>query len=144
MAKHGRKAHIELDNLAGVLTNITRKSTTINLDRDVETEETTAFEATNKEWTLGFKDAKATLEGNADAAIASQLNDILGETEPTGGAAEEGFDIAWGPEGNASGKRKYSGKVYVTKYTESTSAKGTNKFTAEVQFVSDLTVGAYA
>lgn len=144
MAKHGRKAHIEIDNLAGVLTNVTRKATSINTEKDVETEEATAFEATNKEWVLGFKDSKGTIEGNADDESAAVFFDICGESEPTGGDEGEGFDIAWGPDGNAAGKRKYSGKVYVTKYSEAVNAKGVNKFTAEIQFITDVARGAYA
>jgi len=144
MAKHGRNVSAKLDNLAGVLTDISRKGTSVNIDREAELLEVTAFQAGAKEYIVGFKDAKIQIEGNADATIATHLNAILGETEPTGGTAEEGFDFEISPEGTATGKRKYSGKCMLVKYNETMGVNQANKFSAELQVTGDVTVGTHA
>lgn len=144
MAKHGRSVSVKLDTLAGVLTDRSRKGTSVNIDREAELIDVTAFQAGAKEYIVGFKDAKIQVEGNADSDIATHLNAILGETEPTGGTPEEGFDFEISPEGTGSGKRKYSGKCVCTKYTESMGVSQANKFTAELQVTGDVTVGTHA
>lgn len=144
MAKHGRRASIKLDNLAGVLTDISRKGTSVNIDREAELLEVTAFQADAKEYIVGFKDGKIQIEGNADSTIATHLNAILGESEPTGGTAEEGFDFEIGPEGTAATKRKYTGKCLLVKYSENLGVGQANKFSAELQCTGDVTVGAFA
>lgn len=144
MAKHGKNVSVKLDNLAGTLTDISRKGTSVNIDREAELLEVTAFQATAKEYIVGFKDAKIQIEGNADATIATHSNAILGETEPTGGTAEEGFDFEIGPEGTTTGKRKYTGKALLVKYSESMGVGAANKFSAELQVTGDVTVGTFA
>jgi hypothetical protein len=144
MAKHGRKASVKIKNLAGVLTDISRKTNSCDVQMDVENLDTTQFQATSKEYTLGYKDTKTPIAGFADDTIALLLLAILGEENSTGGVDGEGFDIEIGPEGTAVGKRKYTGKVKLTKYTESMKTNAANSYTGELQWVTDLTVGTFA
>ena len=145
MAKHGKKASFKLDTLANVLTDISRKLTSISSNFDVDLEDVTAFQATGdaKEYLVGYNDGKISIEGNADAAIATHMMAIRGKSEVTGGVVDEGFDFELAPDGTTSGSRRFTGKCLLAKYSETTPT-GVNKFSAEFQCVGAITVGTFA
>lgn len=144
--KKGRNASFKLDNLAGVLTDLSRKGTKISRQFPTEILETTTFQppGDSKEKMPGVTDFKYSIEGNADSAVATHLMALRGKDAPTGGTEGEGFDFEDGPEGTASGKRKITGKVFLASYSEETDVNGINKFTAELEGHGEASVGTFA
>ncbi len=136
-AKRGLIADIRVDNAAGSLIDISRSCKTVNFSRDAELLDATTFQAPggDKEFLVGFKDNKFDIEGNADATIATHLNAICGQ--------EDTVSFQYGPEGSASGKRRYTGEALCLGYKESTTATGLNTFTANFQITGLVTVGTY-
>lgn len=143
--KLGRNASIKLDNLAGVLTDISRKGTSVDADFPTEILESTAFQSPGdaKEKIPGDNDVKFNIQGNADSTVALHLMQLRGKDAPTGGTEGEGFDYEIGPEGSASGKRKWTGKFFLASYKEQI-VRGVLKFTAELEGHGDVTVGTFA
>lgn len=144
--KKGRIASLKLDNLAGTLTDLSRKGAKISINFSTEILDATTFQPTNgaKEKMVGVSDGKISFEGNADSTVATHLLAIRGQGEPTGGSEGEGFDFEIGPEGTASGKRKLTGKCLLASYGEEVDVNGINKFTAELELHGDVTVGTFA
>jgi hypothetical protein len=144
--KKGRNASIKIDNAAGVLTDISRKGKKVSLNFPTEISESTTFQPPGgaKEKTVGDSDFKFTLEGNADSAAATHILGLRGKGEPTGGAEDEGFDYEIGPEGSASGKRKFTGKCLLAEYSEEIDVNGVITFSAQFEGHGDVTVGTFA
>jgi hypothetical protein len=136
-AKRGLSADIRIDNSGGALTDISRSVKTVNFSRDAELLDATTFQAPSgdKEFIVGFKDNKFSIEGNADDVVATHLNGIAGQ--------EATVSFQYGPEGSAAGKRRYTGECVMVSYNESTPATGLNTFTANFQITGQVTVGVY-
>ncbi len=136
-AKRGLNADIRVDNAAGSLIDISRSVKTVNFSRDAELLDATTFQAPggDKEFIVGFKDNKFSIEGNADATIATHLNGIVGQ--------EATVSFQYGPEGTTAANRKYTGECVMTSYSENTSAEGLNTFSASFQITGAVTVGVY-
>lgn len=135
--KRGLVADIRVDNSGGTLTDISQKVKTVNFSRDAELLDATTFQPPggDKEFIVSFKDNKFSIEGNADATIASHLNGILGQ--------EATVSFQYGPEGTNAGFRKYTGECLLVNYSENTSVAGLNTFTANFQITGQVTVGVY-
>src|SRR5258705_8220996 len=128
MPVHGKETVFKLDTLANALTDISSKLTNVDFPQDAELLETTTFQATAKTYIVGFKDSKLTLQGRWDATIDAHLNAILGESEPTGQPASEGFDFEYGPEGSATGDTKYTGKAVLVKFQKTSAINAVSGF----------------
>ncbi len=144
MPVHGKKTVFKLDTLGNVLTDISTKLKNVDFPQEAELLETTTFQATAKTYIVGFKDNKISLQGNWDAAIDAQFNAILGQSEPTGQTANEGFDFEYGPEGSTTGSTKYTGKCLLTKFQKTSAVNAVSGFTAELQVTGDATRSTYA
>lgn len=143
MPVHGKETVFKLDNLANTLTDISSKLTNVDMPREAELLETTTFQATAKTYIVGFKDNKISLQGRWDAAIDAQLAAILGEGQPTGQTANEGFDFEYGPEGDDTGDTKYTGKAVLVKFQKTSAINAVSGFTAELQITGDVTRSTY-
>lgn len=144
MPIHGKNSSFKLDNLANTLTDISTKLTNVDFPSEAELLETTTFQATAKTYIVGFKDNKLSIQGRWDATIDSHLNAILGQGEPTGQTANEGFDFEYGPEGTTTGKTKYTGKAYLVKFQRTGAVNAVSGFTAELQITGDTTRSTFA
>lgn len=144
MATHGKNTSFKLDTLGNVLTDISTSLTNVDFPSEAELLETTTFQASAKTYLVGFKDNKFSITGRWNAAIDAQLNAILGQSEPTGQPANEGFDFEYGPEGTASTKTKYTGKAVLTKYQRTGAVNAVSGFSAELQITGDTTRGTFA
>lgn len=144
--KKGRIASLKLDNLAGVLTDLSRKGAKISMKFPTEILETTTFQPPggSKEKTPGVSDVQINFSGNADSVVATHLLALRGQSEPTGGTEGEGFDYEAGPEGTAAGKRKISGKCFLAEYSEDIDVNGINTFTATLEGHGEATPGTFA
>lgn len=128
MAKtHGKDSYLAIeDSAAAVLRNIGVHCDSITLDRDLDMADTTTIGAESKTWLPGLDGAEMTLGGKWDS-VAVTGPDVVLEGDFTT-KARVGFE--YGPEGNATGKVKYSGECYVSKYQVSTPLEGVVKFSA--------------
>lgn len=144
--KKGRNASFKLDVLGGALTDISRYLKKVSRSYPTEMLETTTFQSPggHKEKIPGVSDFKLDIEGNAEAAIATHLMALRGQDCPTGGTEGEGFDFEDGPEGTATGKRKFTGKVFLASYSEETDVNGVNTFSATLEGHGGVTVGTFA
>ncbi len=109
---HGKKAVVQLDNGAGLLTDITAYLSKSSLERMRETAETTVFGVENKTYVAGIKDATFSGEGNFDAALDAILDAALG-TDNT-------KTLQYDPQGAGTGNIRYGVEVLITKYSMDT------------------------
>lgn len=110
-------------------------STTFDQTADVH--ETTTYGKSWKTRIGGLKDASFSIGGIYDAA-AGGPEAIL---RPLVGGAATAYE--WGPEGNASGKPKYTGSVVVESYQQSVPVGDVIRWTATLQNTDTVTVGTF-
>lgn len=135
-AKHGRNTSLKLDNAAGTLTDLSTAITSLDFPREAELLDATHFQSADKEFVPGFRDGKISFEGFADATVSTHLNGILGQ--------EATVSFEYGPEGTATGKRKFTGEAILVKYNEKGAVNELNKFSAELQISGAVTLGTFA
>ncbi|MEN3329012.1 MAG: hypothetical protein V7638_3819 [Acidobacteriota bacterium] len=144
MALHGRVTSFKIDNLANTLTDISTKLNNVDFPQEAELLDVTTFQASAKQFIVGFKDNKISLQGRWDATVDAHLAAILGVGEPTAQTTNEGFDFEYGPEGTSTGKTKYTGKCYLVKFSRTSPVNGAASFTAELQITGDATRSTFA
>lgn len=137
MAERGISADFRLDNSGGSLTDISTKLTSVEMPQEVELYDTTTFQAAGgaRTYLAGFQNATISIEGLADAAIASHLIGIKGQ--------EATVSFQYGPRGSTSTYRKFTGEAILMNYNETTDVDDVNHFTAQLQVTGAITVGAY-
>ena len=110
---HGKNGYIQLDNSAGTLTNISGISNEITYSQSIDTAETSVFGLSAKTYITGQNDATISLSGLYDATTAGVIEGTI-DALIAGTLASATLDF--GPEGNGTGKKKYSQEVIVTSY----------------------------
>ena len=133
MATHGKNTHVEIDNAAGTLTDLTAYIDNEDLSRQAETAETTTFEKDSKTYIPGLKDGTFSLSGPWDAILDAHMDGILG--------AAGSFEIS--PAGDASGAVKYSGEAICTEYSGSNPVGDKATWSASFQITGDVTRGTH-
>jgi predicted secreted protein len=138
MAKRGINCDIRVDDSGGTLRDISRNGTTVNFSRDADLLDVTAFQSPggDKEFLVGFKDNKFSVEGFSDATVMGYLHGILGQ--------EATVSFQYGPEGTTTGYRKFTGECLLVSLTDNAAVAEANKFTANFQITGQVTVGTYA
>jgi hypothetical protein len=131
MAKvHGKDAYFALeDSAATTLRAIGDHCDTITLDRDIDMADTSTIGSESKTWIPGLDGAEITLAGKYDS-LATTGPDVVLSGDFTA-KVRVGFEF--GPEGNATGKVKYAGECYVSKYQVSAPLEGVVKFSATIK-----------
>lgn len=93
---HGKNSVIKVDNAAGVLTDISAVTNSVDLPRSVDTADTSHFGTSAKEYIVGLNDGTvsisglydpavdATLSASVDAVIAGTLASATVEYSPAG------------------------------------------------------------
>ena len=135
MATAGKGAHFE------VATNdISPYCSNISVKRSNDTPDTTTFGATGHTYLATLTDGDITISGLWDktATVGSQtvFSALVGDSD---GAA-----FIWGPEGNASGKVKYSGTLILSDYTESAEVAGLVLFSVSAKISGAVTTGTFS
>lgn len=110
---HGKNAYIQLDNSAGTLTNITSISNEITFSRSIDTAETSIFGVAAKQYITGQNDATISLSGLFDATLAATIE---GTIDALIAGTNASATLEFGPAGSATGNKKYTQEVIVTKY----------------------------
>lgn len=134
-AVHGRLGRFSIDDIGGTLRDISAHVNKVTLNRDAPEIDTTTFTNTARTYLADFDGAEVMIEGNANATVMGYLHPIVGQAAGT---------FEWGPEGNATGKRKMSGECVCTSVTEDTAPQGQqNKFTAKFRVDGAITFNTY-
>ena len=134
-AVHGRLTDFRIDNIGGVLQDISRYVNKVSMDRDAPEIDVTNFQAGSREFIADFDGAEITIEGHAIAAVMNILHPLVGQAAGT---------FNWGPEGTATGKSKRTGEVVCTNVHEEGAAVGqANKYTAKFRVDGAITFTTY-
>src|ERR1051325_97162 len=115
---HGSLAYLKINSL-----NMQPYTRTVNLNRNGESVDVTTLAATDHDYLAGLRDATFGGDGVFDPAVDTEL------------AADLAQVVTWeiGPQGNGSGKVKWSGSAILTRYNPTFSTNDAGKFTFEFQ-----------
>lgn len=111
---HGKDIAFQLADSGGTLRNVRIYLNAVNgLPGARALSETTAFGDQGTRWIPGMANQTFTIAGSCDTTatvgVTTVLNGLRTHTDP------EAFE--YGPEGNASGKVKYTGNCWLTDFT---------------------------
>lgn len=136
-AIHGRLTSIKIDNSGGTLTDISNQIKTSSLQNSAQEIDVTAYQDTARQYISDFPDGTFNIEGNAAATVMAHLYGILGVSQT--------LSVEYGPEGSATGKRKYTFESVMTALNDSGASTGqANQFTATFRVAGAVTVGTFA
>lgn len=142
MAIHGKDAAFSLDDSAGTtLRDLASNLTEVQFSRSNDTHDDTAFGDEGHTFIAGLTNGTITINGfwdtTADTGTATVLDGLVGSDSLQA-------DWEYGPEGNASGKVKYSGKCVLASLDYSSPVADLVTFTAQLQISGDVTKGTYS
>ncbi len=131
MAKtHGKDSYFAIKDSANVtLRDVGSHCDSIGLDRDLDMADQTTIGAESKTWLPGLDGADIALGGKYDSLVVAGPDVVLSGNF----AAKARVDFEYGPEGNASGKVKYSGGCCVSKYQISSPLEGIRQVLGNMQ-----------
>jgi hypothetical protein len=125
MAKtHGKDSHLSVDGAA-----VGDYCDSIELDRSVDMADSTTIGQESKTFLPGLDGAAMTLAGKWDSIAEVGPDAVLAPAL----ASKELVAFAYGPEGNAAGKIRYTGNCYVERYAVSSPLEGIVKFNSTLR-----------
>jgi len=133
---HGRKTVFKIDDGTGTLRDITTYVNSSSLQRMLDLLDTTTFGANSKTYIPGFADAKIPFGGFWDATVDGYLAGAI-DALAAGTISSLSFELY--PEGNTSGKVKYSGEAVMTNYEATMGAQQADAWTSELQVTGSVT-----
>lgn len=104
--RHGKGAYFALTSSTGGTINASSGVDDSSLERAVETAEVTTYGDDDKVYLSGLRDATIPFSGHFASTYAKKFDPMLGHST--------GTTFTWGPEGNSTGRRKYTGKAIIT------------------------------
>lgn len=127
---HSKLSKFFIDNAAGALTEISTYVDAVTLSSSLDETEVTTFGAQRKAYIAGFNEGEISLGGNWDRTF-----DVLFS------ALEQGFTdgtitsvtFEYGPEGNDSGDKRYTGEAVLTEYEVDSSIQDQVTWTATLR-----------
>lgn len=141
-AVHGKDAHLQIDNAAGSLANVSDYADDISMPQELSADETTTFANTGeKTYISGLADAKVSCSGKFDPTIDTHMG-ALYAAFIAGTVTTASFE--YGPAGNANGKPKRSGELIMTSYEVSSKTSDVVEWKAEFQVTGAVTRGTYS
>lgn len=131
--RHGKNAVFKLDNSSATLTDISAYLDNVDLPRSIETAETTTFGVTggSKTYVVGLNEATISLSGKYDSVVDALLAGVIGQ--------ETSLNWNYGPEGSTTGRVKYTGLGFITKYDVKSPVGGVETFSADIQVTGAIT-----
>jgi len=133
---HGRKTVFKLDDSGGTLRDLTTYVNSSSLQRLLDLLDTTTFGANAKTYITGFADAKIPFGGFWDATLDGYLAGAF-DALAAGTISSLSFELY--PEGNTTGKVKYSGEAVMTNYEATMGAQQADTWTSELQVTGSVT-----
>lgn len=110
--RHGRNAFFQVDDSGGTLRNITNQLREITFPRTVDMAETSAFGTFDKTYVVGMRDATISANGMFSAGASTEIDPVLAGVL----GQEASITFEYGPEGNTSGRIRYTGECFLTSY----------------------------
>lgn len=123
--KHGKKAVFKLDNAAGALQDLTAFITRVGYPRTVDVAEVSNLGDNDKEYVVGLRDARITLEGKVDPTLDAHMAAILGQ--------DATVTYEYGPEGGTAGLIRYTAEAILVSYEPGSGLDDASTWTAELQ-----------
>lgn len=111
----GREAYLALDNAQGVITDIRDYTDHVGLDEEIEDLDVTTLGDKDAERIPGFINGELPVEGPVDFA-AGASHEIFGTFIGAEGTNSK-RTYQYGPIGNATGERRYSGESACMSYS---------------------------
>lgn len=138
---HGKNAYIRVDNASGTLTDLSSITNEISYSQSIETADTSTYGTNAKTYITGQNDATVSLTGLFDATSATVIEGTIDALiAGTIGSAT----LEFGPEGNGTGKKKYTMEVIVTSYEIGAPVSDVVSLSVEFQRTGATTVGSYS
>ncbi|UBU11602.1 hypothetical protein [Nonomuraea gerenzanensis] len=139
---HGKDSAFAVDDTGGTLRTLSQYVDNVSgLPGSRDLSEVTAFGDEGVKNIPGLVNATFSISGHFDSTVTTGPDAVLGALM-TGQSATATFE--YGPEGNTSGKVKYSGEAWITSYTAESSVSDKVSFSAEFQVDGVVTRGTYA
>lgn len=141
MAKyHGKDSYFGLeDSAATTLRDVGQYCDSIEEEFSVGMADSTTIGAEAKTFLSGLSESTISLAGKWDDAATTGADLVLSGN--VGNEVSVGFEF--GPAGNTTGKTKYSGECFVSKYHVSAPLEGVVKFSATLQVTGVVTRGTF-
>jgi hypothetical protein len=133
---HGRNAIIKIDNYSGSLVDLSAYADSVDFGQMADANEDTNFSSDlqpAKGYLEGLKDASFSFSGPWDAVVDRHLGLIKGRTGT--------YEV--GPEGGATGKRRFTGEAILTGYDVSGPTADKLTFTATFQPTGGVTANTF-
>ncbi len=139
---HGKDAYFAVEDSTGTtLRDISPYLNTIDFPRSNDTHDNTTYGAEGHTFQTGLTNGTISIAGfwdkTATVGSTTVLDSLLDLDTPT-----LGFE--YGPEGNASGKVKYSGECILQDYNVSSPVADLVTFTATLQISGTVTKGTFS
>lgn len=131
---HGKDSTVKV---AG--TDLTTFVTDVALDQSVDVAETSTMGAEAKSYISGLSDATISITGRYDSTVTTGPDAVISGV--VGGDTTTTWEF--GPEGNTTGKEKYSGAGFLTTYNISAPVGDVVGFTMEIQVSGAITKATY-
>lgn len=135
---HGKNTYFSLgsNGTETTLVNLSTYFNEIGFPETVDTAETSTFGGNGaKTYVVGLTDATISASGMFDPTPDAQISNLLGH--------ETAVSFEYGPQGNATGKVKYSGSLYVTSYEISSPIGDMVSVSVEMQITGAVTRGTF-
>ena len=127
---HGKVAVVKIGDATNTLVDISSITNTADIPRTIATAETTHFGDVGKEYIAGLEDSTVSISGLFDSVldptISASLDAVMAGTNAN-------IKLEYGPQGNATGKIKYTLNWIPTNYTVSTPVGGVATFKLDGQ-----------
>jgi hypothetical protein len=134
-AVHSKNTDFRVDDSGGTLRDISNYVSDVQFSKSAPEINTTTFQDTAETFIPNFPSAEFSISGNAHATVMGYLYGIHG--------SETTSSFQYGPEGTASGKRKYTGEIVCLDVSESGSVNQQNKFTAKFRVSGSVSASTY-
>ena len=138
---HGKNAYIRLDNSAGSLTDLSSITNEISYSQSIETADTSTYGTNAKTYITGQNDATVSLSGLFSATSATVIE---GTIDALIAGTNASATLEFGPEGNGTGKKKYTMEVIITSYEIGAPVSDVVSLSVEFQRTGATTVGTYS
>ncbi len=143
-AKHGSKAFFSLTDVGGTARTISPYVNTSGLQKKIDTVDTTGQgqgSAPSKSFIPGLSETDIPIEVNFDDTANVGTDAVLGAIADAGGVQTDGtlLTFIYGPQGNSSGQRKYTGSCILNSYDESAPAGGKVSIKANLKVTGAVT-----
>ena len=133
--RHGRKAFMSVTTSTGGTVTLSSGFDDTGMARTVDTAEITTHGSTDKKYLAGLRDATISLGGIYTSTQAKTLEGLLGHSTNT--------SFIYGPEGNTTGFRKYSGKAIITALNYGSPVSDKVVMSVSAQVTAGVTAGTF-